>query len=152
MKLPSPVEFTIFIKPITLPCSSSPNIGGGLNVIAIGNGARAYNDYKIGLKLQYVELQTIEMQTCLETLELIKPGKNLFCAKDVLGEHSICFGDSGGPLIKNDTGELIGIINGPSDTKCQSKHPQVFIPVSAYMDWIQAAVTGIICEEDIFKF
>lgn len=151
IKLASPVEFTDFIQPLSLPCSSSQTIDDASDVIAIANGATASKDYKIGLKLQYIQLQTVDMEKCLETgemsLMLLEPGTNLICAKDVADRSCICNGDMGGPVVKADTGALVGIINGPLDTKCRSRFLQVFTPVSAYIGWIQSS-TNINCEKN----
>lgn len=81
------------------------------------------------------------------SLWLLEPGKKLICAKDVAERSSICHSDAGGALVKQaDTSALVGIINGPSDTRCRSRFAQVFTPVSDFIDWIQATATNIICK------
>lgn len=142
--------FNDVIKPIPFSCSppesgSSGSAGSsGLDVIAIGNGITKDNSTATPWTLQYTELQTISMLSCLKNYPYLLFRRSVICAK---GEEkrSVCNGDSGGPLITSDN-SLIGITSFGSWNGCEDGSAQVFTGIWKYSEWIKE-VSGVECKK-----
>ena len=138
IKLPSPVNFTKVIQPITLSCKSSNWVG----VTAIGNGYML-NKNRAPI-LQYADkLKTISLFLCVFNYPKVAFRTGIMCAVG-LDESSVCMGDSGGPLIDNDSNKLVGITSFGPAHGCDFGLAQAFTRVSAYTKWIEKK-TGIKC-------
>ena len=55
---------------------------------------------------------------------------------DARGGKGVCSGDSGGPLIDEDSG-LLGVASFVSGAGCESGYPHCFTAVPSYLDWIE---------------
>lgn len=140
MKLPKPVELSDTIKPVPIACLST----NGMDVIVIGNGLTKDNDRTIAPILQYTELKTISMMSCLKSFPFLIFRQSVICAKGE--EHrSACRGDSGGPLVTPDK-SLIGLTSFGSVWGCEAGGTQVFTRISKYQTWIKE-MTGVECKK-----
>ena len=64
-------------------------------------------------------------------------GVEILCT-DPVSDGSVCSGDSGGPLIDDATGSLVGVTSF-GDIGCEPNDlPDGFARVSFFADWIQA--------------
>lgn len=139
MKLPKPVELSDVIQPVPIACSSTND----MDVVVIGNGLRKNNDRTIAPILQYTELKTISMMSCLKSFPFLIFRKSVVCAKGE-GHKSACRGDSGGPLVTPNK-SLIGLTSFGSPKGCEAGSTQVFTRISQYQDWIKE-MTGVGCK------
>lgn len=118
IKLPSPVQFNKYVKPVPLACTTSTK---GMHAIAMGFGVASIHGSSSILK--YIELQITQQNSksiCSNKLQL----------------KTIAPGDSGGPLVSAETGALIGV------TSNAGLFRQCFARVATYLDWIKNT-TGI---------
>lgn len=119
IKLPSPVELTDVIKPVSLGCTSSNNV----EAVAIGNGLMHSSDKDLAPILQYANLKTISLLKCVPFFPIIAFRKSVLCVKG-LEKESVCNGDSGGPLIEAQSKNLIGVTSFGSAFGCELGLPQ----------------------------
>lgn len=140
IKLPTPIEFTDIIKPVSLACTSNNDV----DVIAIGNGIMDSKIKELAPILQYVHLKTVSLTTCVPYFPIIAFRKTVICSKGD-GKRSICNGDSGGPLIEATSRNLIGVSSFGSALGCGTA-PQGFTRVTEYLKWIEE-VTSITCKK-----
>lgn len=101
IKLTKPVTFSERIESVKLSKTCETE---GLNVIAIGNSK--WN--RLAAVLQWAPMKTVGRKECEIIYPFIHDFNYLICA---VGDHSAGIGtnDFGGPLIRADTRELIGI-------------------------------------------
>lgn len=126
IKLPSPIEFTEYIKSVPLACPQDFKYGHP--VLAIGNGIS--DSGSPSTILQYANLEIYKLLH-----------GNVILAKGLNGE-SIKSGDSGGPLVAyTDNGDLHGLVGIVSFGNVLNG-AQGFTSIGAYFDWI-IATTGI---------
>lgn len=140
LRLPVKIEFSKSIKPIQLP--NSCEINENVDVIAMGHGVvkkHTYND--VAPMLQYAPMQTTSMLECYDTYPRMYWRKSVLCTKSS-EERSVCHGDSGGSLVRQNDTTLIGIASFVNVEGCFSGHPQVFTYVVPYHPWI-SKITGI---------
>lgn len=126
IKLPSPIEFTKYIKSVPLACPQDFKFGHP--VLAVGNGIS--DSGSAPTILQYANLKISELFD-----------ENIILAVGLNGE-SIKSGDSGGPLVAlRDNGDIQGLV-GIVSFGGIFNGAQGFTSVGAYFDWI-TATTGI---------
>lgn len=136
LKLPSPVRFSEYIKPIVLPTLS---IASGMEVIAMGYGMANLASKVFPKNLQYTTLRTVGLQECAPVKPNLVPKDTLICAKDA--KATICLGDGGGPLVSPKTNKLVGIAVSSWDN-CEFG-PQGFTSTTAYLGWINGIMGTI---------
>lgn len=132
IKLPRPVKFSDYVRPIPL---STVSTNAGSHVITMGYGLAKTNVFPDNL--QHTTFKTIASQECApHTLNLI-PKDSLLCAKGTLS--SLCFGDMGDPLVSAYSGKLVGLaISTWGD--CEVDHPQTYTNIHPYIDWIDGVM------------
>jgi secreted trypsin-like serine protease len=123
-----------------LALSSHPGLclaGYGLLTHIMHRGALAYNDNSTPRELRKVQVPVVDRATCVERYATV--GVQVFdhqiCAAIDEGGKGVCFGDSGGPLIDEDTDVLIGI--AVLTYKCGDFIPDRYTRVSTIVDWIK---------------
>lgn len=126
VKLPSPVQFTDYVKPIEL---SSERTAIGKDVTTMGYGR--VNEDIFPHNLQYTEFNTIGKLECTTDEYKLVRNYHVVCAKGT--QSSICTGDVGGPLVSG--GKLIGVAISTWN-ECEVDHPQGFTSIIPYMEWI----------------
>ncbi|XP_049772208.1 brachyurin-like [Schistocerca cancellata] len=132
-----PITITDYVKPIKLPSRSQVSeTFAGYDATVTGWGLTSNDDWLLPGYLSFADVKIWDNADCQEQYgELVDA--NAVCAMGTNGQH-ICTGDSGGPLVVTDSdGEplVVGITSwGLLD--CESTWPDVFMRVSAYLDWI----------------
>lgn len=145
VRLMEPVEFSEFIKPIRLP-QRGTNFHN-MSAIASGFGQLNSTDRRMASQLQWTRLDTIDNLQCarqfgnIVALQALALSNQVICAWSRLNGASICFGDSGGPLISDDN-ILIGASSFVSNHGCDMGYPSAFVRMTTYLDWIRQH-TGI---------
>ncbi|RZF36116.1 hypothetical protein LSTR_LSTR014782, partial [Laodelphax striatellus] len=113
LQLETPVKFTNFVRPICLPQPNTP-VKDGTMCTVVGWGqlfevGRIFPD-----TLQEVQLPVISTNECRKRtlyLPLYRVTENMFCAGYDRGGRDACLGDSGGPLMcqeSDDRWSLVG--------------------------------------------
>lgn len=115
-----------------------------MDAIVIGNGLTKDSDTMLPSILQYTELKTISMLSCLRTFPFLFLRRSVVCAKGE-EQRSACRGDSGGPLVTANNNSLIGLTSFGSPRGCQAGAAQVYTRISSYTKWIKE-VTGVDCK------
>ncbi|CAF0922670.1 unnamed protein product [Adineta ricciae] len=127
----------------TSDTSSQPLVEGD-NLVATGWGAMESANRTRPSVLQQVRLQFVPQRhsLCQPLVSFngsYRPGQ--MCAG--FPPKSVCFGDSGGPLIRSITHpngktywQQVGIMSGTVDCGYQTNYPDVYARVSSYYPWI----------------
>ena len=146
--LSKPVTLSSNVSIICLPSTTNTTSYIGSLVIASGWGLKS--DYESSIMLQQSLLTVINKQDirCIANLNNLNR-EMVFCALDTTGKEeraSICFGDSGGPIIVRDNNKwvLIGIISyvsghvsqDKSKYYCDNYSPSFFTSVPYFLEWI----------------
>lgn len=137
IQLPKRVQFSETVKRVKMACF----LPGLISVTTIGNGLVNVTSKGVAPILQFTSLETITFSKCLKYFPFLGMRKSVICAKGK-EEHGVCFGDSGGPLIDNKSGALVGVTSFVSIDGCIPGHPQGFSYVPIFFKWIKR-VTGI---------
>ena len=140
IKIPA-VSLNSYIQPVKLPAMSSyPKSYAGEHVIASGWGQTTETNYLGSDFLQWARLQVITNSECTRafgyTITSIK------VCTTTPGGSSICFGDSGGPIVTENGNVQIGLSAFLYSTQCTSGYPAGFTRLTSYLDWIKY-YTGI---------
>lgn len=97
---------------------------------------------KIGATtLQYTKLHAIDLQNCIKHTHIMISKNSIICADPA--QSSICNGDVGAPLVSVTFGKLIGIASY-ADRNCKLGHPHGFTGISAYKQWIEGVMEGVL--------
>ncbi|KAK0089527.1 hypothetical protein PV325_006860 [Microctonus aethiopoides] len=146
LKLKSLLVLSELVAPVKLPEAASIPMG---NTILSGWGSISSSSSNImPPKLQTAILPIISLALCKEAVENLTGPSPLhvtnMCTGPLTGGYSACSGDSGGPLILNDSNgsaELVGVVSW-GIMPCGSKGaPSVYTRVSAYIEWIQMTIS-----------
>ena len=139
IKIPAVNLNSPYIQPIKLPAISNYYSSyAGENVIASGWGQTSDTNYSGSAYLQWARMQVITNNVCAARFDNI--ASSHICVATPRGV-STCFGDSGGPMVLENSKVLIGLTAfGPSS--CVSGYPTAFTRVTSYLDWIKY-FTGI---------
>ncbi|TMW46141.1 hypothetical protein DOY81_008778 [Sarcophaga bullata] len=129
-----------YIQTVKLPSITNyPIAYTGENVIVSGWG-RTNTDYYGSKYLQWARLQVITNNVCAAAF-----GSQIISATICVstpGGVSTCFGDSGGPMVLENSKVLIGVASFIYSTNCRSGYPSGFTRITSYLDWIKY-YTGI---------
>lgn len=144
IRLPSPVEYSDVIQPVSLACSSDIDV----DVMTMGNGRTHSEDERLAPTLKYIHMKTIRKRKCFPFMPILAFHKNLICAN---GEQkqSVCDGDGGGALVETKSQYLIGIaLSVPRELECNRGAPQTFTNVATpeHLKWIEK-ITNITCKK-----
>lgn len=140
IRLDEAVQPSEHIQPISLPIYT--NYYHDLTAIASGFGVQNTTGH-VAPVLQWAPFETVNNYRCAQLFGdlvaalVLRP--SILCAVG-REQSSVCFGDSGGPLITED-GLLIGVTSFVSGRGCHLGYPSAFTRVTYYLDWIRY-VTG----------
>ncbi|XP_054728669.1 brachyurin [Anastrepha obliqua] len=147
IELPTPLTFSTIIQPIQLVPSSaaSYNFIGQVAIIAgFGLTDDEYTDFSNNLL--YAQVEIINNSKCLAVFGTSVVLSSTLCAKGENGtDMSICSGDSGGPLITQDssgTWMQIGINSFVAEDMCTEGYPSGYARLTSFLAYI-SQVTGI---------
>lgn len=114
---------------------------GNENVIAIGNGLTNIDSIDNDKKMRHAQFTTMAPDQCISKLSSSHKMNTIICANSSNGQ-SVFFGDSGGPLIRESDGLLIGLMSFVQmDSSYSSIELQVFTNIFYYFDWISQVTT-----------
>ena len=136
LRLSEPMQFTRFVQPA---CLSGPDPTVNSTVVVIGWG----NQWMGGET--HPQLKQAHMRVvgdCTRFWPQVSDAKQICVASRANGD-SVCQGDSGGPMLQQFDGQWFvqGVTSFVGD--CQTSgnlHPNVFVRVSAYLDWIRSII------------
>lgn len=117
---------------------SVPRDGGRLT--AIGFGYYLLDQERVSNELLEVDISAVDNRACEDFIN--SPPffpDSMLCAGTA--ERGTCRGDSGSPIMDEDSGEVVGISSYATTLTCET--PAVFTRVSAYDDWIQETICDI---------
>ena len=147
--LKSNVTFSDKVKLACLPMPLNNDTAEAVvnkNVVVIGWGRRSKYQNTLSSTLQQGTMEVIngDPRCLLSKLSVQYDQEKIYCAIDISNsKHSICKGDSGGPLLyyMNSRWYLYGIssyaITGEGEIVCNNERPSYFTQVPAYLDWIE---------------
>ncbi|XP_055913461.1 chymotrypsin-1-like [Eupeodes corollae] len=135
LRLVEPIKLGEFVQTVRLP-KMLQQTEGNTSATLIGWGLDKSGG-KIQTHLQKVELKVFSKKECSERHhELIH--KTNICAGVEEGGKGQCSGDSGGPLIVNNT--QVGIVSWSRKPCTIAPYPGVFTEVSNYIEWIRNTI------------
>lgn len=158
IELPYAVNFTDQIRPIKL--ATDKDIDARMNhdaddkeiIVVLSGWGYQNSDYEPAEILQTARMKLISYDDCIKFQNhyIEKLTRNHICAigRDNRTGHAVlpCDGDSGSPLILDETQELIGITSYVKDAEngsalnyndCKTEiAPAVFVRIPAYLNWI----------------
>ncbi|ETL94921.1 hypothetical protein L917_07203 [Phytophthora nicotianae] len=139
IELEKPSKF----KPVKLAAPDDSEFKAGAWTTAMGWGSISEVNISYSFELQRVDLQLVSDEVCAVNVSL---DSSMVCTGGVLNQDS-CFGDSGGPLIleETDTTEdiLIGLVSwGIGDTCGREGFPDIYSRVFNGRRWIDAILSG----------
>ena len=149
IELPSPVEWTDYIKPACLPAPGDTADEGEL-VTCAGWGKPSDSAGGISPVLRMVEdLPLISNAECNAIYGIVDDGQ--VCI-DTAGGKGTCSGDSGGPCMSRweedrapgQKWKQVGIVSFGASAGCEVGYPAGLTRVEAYLDWI-CQETGVGC-------
>lgn len=137
IQLPQAVTFNYRISKILFPNIQS-TYKTNEAVVAMGFGLTSTQYKTIANTMQYIELKTVTFDECRQSYKFLSRGDTtVLCAKGENG-RSVYAGDSGGPLIYQNT--VIGISSFINFTDLN--RPQAFTYVVSFLPWINGIIHG----------
>ncbi|KAH6923341.1 hypothetical protein HPB50_000426 [Hyalomma asiaticum] len=143
LKVPRAFNFDVNIRPVCLDFDLGDLTGKDVTVAGWGvqKSSRGPSD-----KLRYTKLQVLQQSECERKMQSYKFNKSsMMCA---YGEDTdACQGDSGSPVMfrKGSRYMQVGIVS--HGVGCAQGMPGMYVPVSAYKEWI----VQTIADESAFK-
>lgn len=125
------MTFTANLQPIAL---GSTFVGGGVNAMTAGWGTLSANDNSTPNNLQQLATTTLTNADCRARFPAADRSyviDSKICTFTARGQ-SICYGDSGSPVVANN--QLIGIVIW--SISCGNGTPDVHSRVSSFRNWI----------------
>ncbi|CAH0382228.1 unnamed protein product [Bemisia tabaci] len=141
LELNEPVQTSHYIRPICLPPPAS-TLEDGTMCTVVGWGQLFEIDRVFPDTLQEVQLPVISAAECRKRtlfLPLYRVTDNMFCAGYERGGRDACLGDSGGPLMCQETDgrwSLYGVTSNGYGC-ARANRPGVYTKVVNYIGWIQ---------------
>ncbi|XP_015277967.1 PREDICTED: alpha- and beta-fibrinogenase OhS1-like [Gekko japonicus] len=136
IKLNTAADRTAYVAPLSL-ATSPPSLGTSCTVM--GWGAVTSPEETFPDVPHCVNITILESQSCKDEFPCVVP-ENILCAGVLEGGKDSCRGDSGGPLICEDT--LQGIVSLGGNPCGQPNLPGVYTKISQYASWIQENIGG----------
>ena len=141
IELPSPVEWSDYIKPVCLPSAGDTAEEGQL-VTCAGWGQASDTSGGLSPVLRMVEdLPLMSNEECEAIYGIVGDGS--LCI-DTTGGRGTCNGDSGGPCMSRweesrapgQKWKQVGIVSFGSSAGCEAGYPAGLTRVEAFLDWI----------------
>ncbi|KJZ74975.1 hypothetical protein HIM_05706 [Hirsutella minnesotensis 3608] len=138
LKLSTPIEKSETISYAMLPPNGSDPLGGS-SAITAGWGSQ-FDGGNYAEKLRKASMPVKERKVCVDVdiLHYAENMTNVVCAGG--NGQNVCHTDSGGPLVDEKTGQLIGVtswvIPDENQNRCLGQMPSVFTRVGSYIPFI----------------
>ncbi|XP_074171685.1 kallikrein-7 [Rhinolophus sinicus] len=130
VKLSRPARLSSNVRKVNLPSRCEPP---GTTCTVSGWGTTTSPDVTYPTQLMCTDVRLISSQECKKVYKDLL-GKSMLCAGIPNSKTNACNGDSGGPLICNDT--LQGLVSWGTFPCGQPNDPGVYTQVCKYVDWI----------------
>ncbi|KAJ3653901.1 hypothetical protein Zmor_013127 [Zophobas morio] len=130
LRLSTPIQESSLIKIIQLEKNDNDNVR---DAVLIGWGRTSYPG-NIPNDLQYLPTRTTTYASCKNSWPTETIVETEICAFTQAGQGA-CHGDSGGPLISAESGQLIGLVSWGAP--CALGAPDVYTRVSSFIDWVK---------------
>ena len=139
-------DSTQFVSSYLSVIESEEDFSPGDSVTVVG-WSYSYPD-TLSSELKHVGFPLQPLDTCktyFGTPELLNDDVHICAGNSVAGP---CFGDSGGPLIFESSGEtyLGGVVSSGTNMSCSGEHPEnyygIFVNVFEFRGWINAIING----------
>ncbi|KAF1738173.1 Mite allergen Der p 3 [Beauveria bassiana] len=142
LKLSTAIEKSENIDYATLPANGSDPEANSI-AVAAGWGAQTSIDAFAHDKLSKVDILVHTRQDCVNLMQAAVARDTIVCAGG--GGKNICDRDSGGPLIDQKTGQLIGVTSFVAGTAEEGECtlPAVYTRVGSYIDFIGENLEGL---------
>lgn len=110
---------------------------------AFGFGVTEKNGYKLSTFLNKVSLDYVNNSVCANSWSILS--NKQICA-GLRTEEDTCNGDSGGPLLVNNSNEryLIGIVSYGVKGCANSSVPSVYTKVPSYLNWLESVNKNLV--------
>lgn len=134
--------------PVTLAASDTRQAtadGTSLKVAGWGSTTPEYGDHTTPSILQEVTVPLVNQTTCSQTMNGVEDSMTApsFCAGTTNEGFDSCRGDSGGPLIVENTGVQLGLVSW-GNTRCGEQDSYgVYTNLSVYQPWIAKVLAGL---------
>ncbi|XP_030752615.1 brachyurin-like [Sitophilus oryzae] len=133
VKTPSFITFTWAIQSISLCDSGSGDYSGTTAIVAGWGYTSSNNILSSVLRKAYVTMDKVSF--CQQYFENVTDSDLCSRGNDTLtGAVGACYGDSGGPLTRNNI--QIGIVSYGAK-QCEAGYPTVYTSVTYHRDWIR---------------
>lgn len=130
-----PVAFSETVKAVTLAESAF----NGTGEVTVTGWGRTAEDENTSYKLKFAKLTAVYEEQCAQELgEAFYEGA--LCFRGEEGKGAVCMGDYGGPAVVDNT--LVGVASYSAGEACGSEHPDVFVDVGVFYDWVQEKMAG----------
>ncbi|XP_076326318.1 serine protease hepsin-like [Tachypleus tridentatus] len=146
LRMDKPVHFSDYTRPICLPeAGDDVRKWKGQPCTVTGWGKLFEIGHIFPDTLQELQLPIIPTEDCRKRtlfLPLYRITDNMFCAAYENGGRDACLGDSGGPLMCEESGRwtLVGVTSN-GDGCGRAGRPGVYTKVSKYVQWIYSVMT-----------
>ncbi|XP_039442594.1 brachyurin-like [Culex pipiens pallens] len=142
VRLSGHITFNANVQPVRLPAQGDNRQFAGLTGTVSGFGALC-NDCDTSNVLRYTTNPMISNAECLASFskpELIQD-QNI-CMSNA-GQRGHCYGDSGGPVVVNDSGSAlqVGVVSFVHGDGCNAGFPSVSARVTYYLNWVLHVMT-----------
>nr|CAH0103335.1 unnamed protein product [Daphnia galeata] len=137
IKLAAIVAYTQYIRPVCLASSSEPSYDNSQVTVA-GWGTTSDGSSNLSPVLREVTVPVISNSQCSSFYGTLFITNKVMCTNGVLNRGP-CNGDSGGPLIYQQTNgrwKQIGIVSFVSNLGCQMGYPYGYTRLSSYSNWV----------------
>ena len=136
LRLSEPIQFTRFVQPACLP---GPDPKPDSTVVVVGWGSEVLGGRTIA-QLKQTHMQVVG--NCRSLIPTVDDSKQI-CIANRVGGESVCQGDSGGPILQQQNGQwyVQGVTSFGVVCKTDGNLlPNVYVRVSAYLDWIKSTM------------
>ncbi|XP_049799181.1 brachyurin-like isoform X1 [Schistocerca nitens] len=134
-----PITITDYVTPIRLPAKAQASESfAGWDAIVSGWGLTSNDAWTVSSYLKYINVKIWTNADCQNIHGSDLVDDNAICAMGTQGQLP-CNGDSGGPLsVQESDGQrtVVGIVSWGTANDCESGEPDVFMRVTAFLDWI----------------
>ncbi|GAB6019517.1 hypothetical protein CHUAL_001093 [Chamberlinius hualienensis] len=147
LRLETPVQFSDYVRPICLPSLSEESIVNGRMCTVIGWGQLQETGHVFPDTLQEVDLPVFDAAECRKKtffLHSYQITDNMFCAGFDRGGRDACLGDSGGPLLceeSNGKWTLVGITSNGFGC-ARAWRPGIYTKVANYITWMNQIMSS----------
>lgn len=150
LRMAEPVEFSVYIRPICMPTATATqeSIDRKQACTVVGWGQVDEEGDYLPDTLQEVKLPLISAPECRKRTTALtsyaRVNENMFCAGVERGGRDACLGDSGGPIMcqESDGRWAITGITSNGFGCARASRPGIYTKVANYLPWINKLIEG----------